>query len=233
MADPDANSTAVINPLPKVIVVLVALIILPEAVFQLADRGYIGGPRGIGWRTDAIQKLGFFDSVWEFMLAQKTIAWGELHRFVTHIFLSYSFMDAAFGAVLTLALGKTVAERYAWWAVLAIFLAAGVLGVLALCAFVEVGYPIVGAQGAFFGLLGAFSFLQYQKAGHDRKARIFAFRIFLFLMFISLVVFVFFDAGYFWVSQLVGFLVGFVLSMVLAPDGQDRIRGWLAKLRQR
>ena len=233
MFDPNANSTAVINPLPRVIVVLVSAMVLPELVLQLADRGYVGGPEGIGWRTEAIREFGFFDSIFEYMRQTMTFDWNTLHRFVTYPFVNFNLMNMAFGAVLTLALGKGVAEYFRWWAVLAVFFAAAIVAALTMGVFLNEGYPIIGAQGPMFGLIGAYTWMLWLKAGRNRRQQVKAFQIVAFLTFISLIFFFFFNAGYFWVGQLAGFATGFGLSFVLAPDGPARVKGWINRLRQR
>ena len=233
MFDPNANSTAVINPLPRVIVVLVLAMVVPELVLQLADRGYVGGPEGIGWRTEAIREFGFFDSIFEYMRQTMTFDWNTLHRFVTYPFVNFNLMNMAFGAVLTLALGKGVAEYFRWWAVLAVFFAAAIVAALTMGVFLNEGYPIIGAQGPMFGLIGAYTWMLWLKAGRNRRQQVKAFQIVAFLTFISLIFFFFFNAGYFWVGQLAGFATGFGLSFVLAPDGPARVKGWINRLRQR
>ena len=236
MFDPNANSTnttAIINPLPRVIVALVLVLVLPELVLQLADRGYIGGPEGIGWRTEAIREFGFFDSVFEYMRQTGTLDWNTLHRFVTYPFLNFNLMNMAFGAVLTLALGKGVAEYFSWWAVLVVFFGAAIVAALTMGVFLDERYPVIGAQGPMFGLIGAYTWMLWLKAGQNRRQQIMAFRIVAFLTFISLIIFFFFGGGYFWVGQLAGFATGFALSFVLAPDGPARVRGWINYLRQR
>jgi membrane associated rhomboid family serine protease len=233
MYDPNPNTTAVINPLPRVIVVLVVAMILPELVLQLSDRGYLGGPTGIGWRTELIREFGFFDSVFEYMRQTRTFDWNTLHRFVTYPFLNYDLLGAVFSAVLTLALGKGVAEYFSWWAVLILFFAASIVGGLAMGFAVNVGYPVIGAQAPIFGLIGAYSWMLWLKAGRNRRQQFMAFRIVIFLTLISFIYFFFFNGGYFWISQLAGFAIGFALSFILAPDGQARVGRWIGVLRQR
>lgn len=233
MFDPNANSTAVINPLPRVVVALVLAMVLPELVLQLSDRGYIGGPEGIGWRTELIREFGFFDSVFEYMRQTRTFDWNTLHRFVTYPFVNFTLVSVGFGSIMTLALGKGVAEYFSWWAVLIIFFAASTVSALAMGIALNQNYPLIGAQGPVFGLIGAYTWMLWLQAGRNRRQQIMAFRIVIFLMVISAIYFIFFNGGYFWIGQLAGFVVGFTLSFVLAPDGPDRVRGWIALLRQR
>jgi membrane associated rhomboid family serine protease len=36
-----------------------------------------------------------------------------------------------------------------------------------------------------------------------------------------------------WMADLTGLVVGFLLAYILAPDGKDRIKGWVRAIRER
>ena len=60
-----------INALPPVVIALSLLIILIEVVFQLAEHGLIGGPRGVGWRISAVEEYGFSPAVLDLILVRR------------------------------------------------------------------------------------------------------------------------------------------------------------------
>ena len=232
MYDPDLNASP-INPLPPVIVVLTLAVALPELVFQLASTGFLGGQQGVGWRFAAIEALGFFEREFDFMVATQTYSPRMLARFVTYPFVHFSFIHAGFATVMILALGKMVAERFSGWSVLILFAASSVAGAFAYGVAVDTRLPLIGAYPAVYGLLGAYTWILWLNAGATGESRLRAFRLVGLLLALQLVFRVAFGGSDEWISDLGGFLTGFSLSFVLAPDGAARVRNWVERMRQR
>lgn len=241
MFDPNADKSPV-NPLPPVIVALALAIALFEVALQLGARGFIGGPAAVGWRIEAIQTFGFFDSVFEFMRQTGTYNLDTVMRFVTYPFVHLGFTHAIFAIVLILAIGKAVGEIFHPMSVLAVFFVSAFMGALAYGVFFDSPMQMVGAYTSVYGLLGAFTWVLWLKASATGDSRLKAFQLAGILFGFQLVYQIFslfaYDQGFAatssqWVGRLVGFLTGFLLAFVLAPDGRARIARWVVVLRKR
>ena len=46
----DPNDTPPVNPLPPVVFLLFAAVVMPEIAFLLGAQGVVGGPGAVGWR---------------------------------------------------------------------------------------------------------------------------------------------------------------------------------------
>ena len=241
MFDPNADKSP-FNELPPVIVALALAIALIEVALQLGAKGFIGGPAAVGWRVEAIQTFGFFDSVFEFMRQTGTYDLNTVMRFVTYTFVHLALTHAIFAIVLILAIGKAVAEIFHPASVLAVYFLSAIMGVLAYGVFFDSPVQIVGAYPAVYGLLGAFTWMLWLKAGATGDSRVNAFRLagllFAFQLVYQIFALIAYDQSFAatssqWVGRLVGFITGFLLSFVLAPDGRARIVGWFLMLRKR
>lgn len=229
MHDPNHNVSP-FNAIPPVIVALVAVIVVIEVIFQLGASGLAGGAEAIGWRISAIERFGFFDQLFEWMRRTGQFPFEALIRFVTYPFLHYEAMHAIFAAVLLLAIGKFVAERYHVIAVLVIFFASSVAGALGYGFILNTQTPLIGAYPGVYGLMGAFTwslFVSYEAAGENRLK---AFQLIGMLIVLQLIFKLIGDTGNDWLGDLVGFIAGFLLAILLAPGGIGRA---LSRLRQR
>jgi rhomboid protease GluP len=220
-----------VNPIPPVIVIVALAVIGPELVLQAAEHGWIGGPEAIGWRNTLIQNFGFFDQLFEHARQTRTATWNDLLRLVSYAFIHSSFMHAFFAMVMILALGKRVAEEFSTIAVLIILLLATIVGPLAYGFLDDPKYPLVGAFPALYGLLGAYTWILWLELDGKGRARWAAFRLIGFLMLLQLVFLLLVGGNNEWIANLAGFIVGFALSFVLAPDARPRLRRWLEAIR--
>jgi membrane associated rhomboid family serine protease len=240
MYDPDLNAPPV-NPLPWVIVLLTGLIGVVELIFQAGEAGFIGGPEAIGWRVSAVQDYAFSDRIFDWMRLNGIYSADNMLRFVSYVFLHQSLMHAVFSIVLALAIGKFVAEIMNPFAVLLIFLLSAAIGAAVYSVFLDEQYAVIGAFPAVYGLLGAFTWLKFTQLTAEGENGLRAFALIIALMAISLTFYIIswlFDsvqlgsAGE-WLTRIVGFGVGFALSVVLAPDGKQRLQKALQAMRQR
>ena len=215
--------------LPPVVVALALALALPEVALSAADRGLLG--RGAaGWRIEALRDYGVFPRVLDFGLARGSLADAEPWRLVAHAFVHRGFVDMLFAAVFVLALGKFVAEAMGAGATLALFFGACVFGALGWWAMGGETQPLAGGYVGAYGLIGAFTFVLFSRAGPSNAARLAAFRLIGFLMAIQLVFGLLFGTADWWMAQLAGFAFGFIASFALAPG---RARVFLARLRSR
>ena len=225
--DPNAPP---LNPLPPVVWFLTLPIIAVEAMFQLADRGIIGGPGGIGWRLEALQDFAFSGRIFDWMLANGVFPPEHMLRFVSYAFLHVSFTHILFVVVFILALGKMVGEIFSFAAVLAIFWAGIVAGAVAYGLVLDDNVPLVGAFPGAYALIGAYTFIMWVALGNMGESQMSAFTFIAFLMGIQLFFNIFFGGANDWIADIAGFAAGFLLSFVVSPGGWGRV---MAKLRQR
>lgn len=220
-----------LNPVPPVVWLLAAPIILSEALFGLGQMGFIGGGQGAGdvlrqvWVERTAFAPEFLIRMWE--RREPNI---QLYRLLSYPFVHYSIMHAVFVGVFLLALGNMVAQAMRPLAVAAIFLGASLLGALiytlaaSLLPQLRFG-PLAGGYPGVYGLLGAFTFLLWTRLGQENANRLRAFSLIGLLLTFQLVFGLLFgNAGYAWIAEIAGFCAGFALSFVLIPGGFRRVR---------
>lgn len=231
--NPDYN-TPPFNPLPPVVWILAAPVALIELALSLGQRGLVGGREAIGWRSGAITDWGFFDTVFEWMLANRQFPPGEVVRLVAYPFVHGSFTHALIAVVFLLALGKFVGEVFRPWAVLAVFFGSSALAALVYGLLLDTRQPLYGAFPGAYGLIGALTYILWARLGAMRADRSRAFLLIGFLMAFQLVIGLVYFIGrgvtdWNWLADLAGFAAGFGLSFVVRPGGWQAV---LARLRQ-
>ncbi len=219
--------------LPPLVVGLALGIVAVEVVLQLGTRGLIGGPEAAGWRLDAMAWLGFSQPLFDRMLETRTVTADEAMRFVTYAVVHSGAMHAIFGAVLLLALGKAVSERFSQAAMAAILLAGAVMGALAYGILVDSRVLLVGVYPAVYSLIGAFTWSLFTSPDSAARGRIAAFRLIGVLIGLQMLFLLLIGGGAEWVAHLAGFSTGFLLSYVLGPNGGARLRRWRNRARAR
>jgi len=218
------------NTLPPLVIVLTLLIVGIEAVFQLANYGILGGPRGVGWRIAAIEQYGFSSAVLDQVLVRGDYSFDILKRFVTYTFVNVQLTAVIFSAALVLALGKFTAEYYGSVKVVLLYLATSILGATVFGLAVDGRYPLVGGFTPVYGLIGAYTYALWLQLGRAGENQVMAFRLIGFLLMIQLAFGLIFGGNSQWISELSGFVAGFFLAIVLAPGGWS---GLVTRLRQR
>jgi len=213
-----------VNPLPRVVIALFAVVMGIEALFSLGAQGIIGGPQAIGWRLGAIQGYAFSAEIFQWMLANGRWPTEHLARFVTYPFIHGNFTHALFAGVVLLALGKFVGEVFRGWAVLAVFFGASIGGAAIYGLLAASPIPLLGAFPGVYGLIGAFTYLLWLRLGQEGGPQIRAFTLIAFLMGIQLVFGILFGGSRDWIADLSGFVFGFGLSFVVSPGGFARLR---------
>ncbi|HHL22683.1 MAG TPA: rhomboid family intramembrane serine protease [Aliiroseovarius sp.] len=222
--DPDAPP---VNPMPPVVVALALAIFAIELVFQAGNAGLIGGPEATGWRVSALEKYGFYEPLFDWMVTNGVFRWDYAMRFVTYPFVHGNFTHMIFALVFILALGKMVGEIFSPLAVLAVFFAASIMGALAYGLAWDTRVMLFGAMPAAYGFIGAYSFLIWTRLASTGGNRMQAFGLIFFLMGLQLAWGLIFGSNGDWVADLAGFGTGFGLSFVVSPGGWQRIVGHL------
>ncbi|MCF8485368.1 MAG: rhomboid family intramembrane serine protease [Rhodobacteraceae bacterium] len=227
----DDHNAPPLNPLPLVVWAIALPIIAMEVVLSLAEGGLVGGPAGIGWRLQALERFAYSPDLTRYMIEIGSYPLDQLYRLVTYPLVHGSPTHTVFVVVILLALGKMVGEVFRWWAVLVVFFGAAAVGALVYTLVLPgVRTPLIGGYPADYGLIGGFTFLLWVKLAAVGANSYRAFSMIGFLMGIQLVFGLLFGGGYEWVADIAGFATGFILSFVVSPGGFARVRD---KLRQR
>lgn len=229
MADED-HTQPLFNAVPPAVAALTLAIFGVEVVLWLGARGIVGGPQAIGWRLEAIREFAFFAPVLKFIVERGAWTSPEMARFVTYPFVHLGFTHAIFVIVFLLALGKLVGEVFGNLAVLVIFFASAICGALIYAGLTGDPRPLVGGYPGVYGLIGAYTFLLWTRFGALGENQYRAFTLIGFLLGIQLIFGGIFGSTMDWVAEIAGFLVGFVITPVLAPGGFRRL---LARMRHR
>jgi len=222
---PDRNAPP-LNPLPAVVWLIALPLLGVELALWAGAEGLVGGPQAIGWRLEAIRAMAFLPELFDWMA--ETGRWPPEHvaRLVIHPFVHQGFTHMLFVLVFLLALGKVVGEVFAPWAVAAVFFSSAAGGAVAFWLILDDPAPVYGGFPAVYGLIGAFTWLLWMRAGAAGSGRLGAFRLIAVLAALQLVVAALMggrDMG--WVAELAGFATGFALSFVVSPGGWRRIVG--------
>jgi len=218
-----------INPLPPVVAALFIIMIGIEVVFALGARGIIGDMNALGWRVAAVETYGFNGQILDWMLINGIYPAEHLIRFMSFLFLHASFTHAIFVGIMVLALGKMVGEVFSQVATLAIFLLSGVFGAAVYGYVLNDPHWLIGGFPGVYGLIGAFTFLQWLHLRVLGKSQRRAFSLIGVLMGIQLVFGVLFGGANDWLADAAGFAAGFGLSFVVCPGGWRKIQDLLRR----
>lgn len=228
--DQDHNASP-FNDVPPVAVIGALAIVGIEIVLELAQQGIIGGPAGVGWRSEAVQRYAIDGPLIDWMLFDGGRWQGDiLKRFVTYPFIHGGFTHMMFGAVILLALGKYVGQVFSGAALAALWLGSAVAGALAYAVLTDTQALLIGAMPPDYGLVGAFTFILWRKARASGENPAMAFRMIGVLIGLQLM-FALLQGGVGAqvVAELAGFAAGFLLCFVLAPGGLAGIRAAIRK----
>lgn len=222
------------NPVSPIVVVLVVAMVAIELVFQAAEHRLIGGPLAEGWRVEMMRFFGFHKAVFDHVLTGGEIEPKVIWPFLSYLFIHKSFMHMLIGSALILAMGKLISDMFSGLAVLVLFIVCGLTGALAFGLFSKVGgFPLIGVYPVFYGFIGTYTWIRIFDLRAQGQSILPAFSaVGMFLFFrgsLSLYVGVSND----WMADLTGLVTGFLLAYILAPDGKDRIKGWIWAIRKR
>ncbi|ARC35509.1 rhomboid family intramembrane serine protease [Paracoccus yeei] len=228
-----------LNPVPAVVWALVLPMIAAEAVFGLAQLGFVGGGApgtGLAMRQIAVERTAYIPELVLRLWQMRVFLLDQSWRVLTYSFVHLSLMHAVFVIVFTLALGNLIAHQFRAWAVIALFFGSAILGALVytLVAGLLPQFqfrPLIGGYPAVYGLVGAFTFLLWTRLGQENANRMRAFTLIGMLLAFQLVFGILFqDGNTTWIAEVAGFAAGFGLSFVLIPGGVARV---LRQIRQR
>lgn len=213
MQNPNAP---IVNTLPATVILVFLPMVLIEGYFAGVEAGLFGSK---GVRVFWVQEYGYWPAVTE--RAAQTGAWGMdvLIRFFSFNFINIDFLGTIFSGVMTLALGKFVADSLGEMAFVAIFFLSAIFGALIYTFLSAETFPLVGAFPAAFGLIGAFSFVLFTRAGGMLTHQLRAFQLLGVLMVLNWIFTLFFGAANTWIAELAAALFGFATAALLRPGG--------------
>ncbi len=234
MEEERPQKQAAFNPISPIVVVLVVAMVAVELALQAAEHRLIGGPLAEGWRVEMMRFFGFHKAVFDHVLTGGEVQPNVVWPFLSYLFIHRSFMHMLIAAALILAMGKLISDMFSGLAVLVLFVACGLAGALAFGLFSKAGgFPLIGAYPVFYGFIGTFTWIRIFDLRAQNLSILPAFSaIGMFLLFrggLSLYAGVSND----WMADLTGLITGFLMAYILAPDGKDRIKGWIQAIRTR
>ncbi|MCF6273631.1 MAG: rhomboid family intramembrane serine protease [Rhodobacteraceae bacterium] len=234
MDEMQKTKTAIFNPISPFVVLLVGAMVLIEFVLQAGERGWIGGPEAVGWRLELVQNFGFHQAVFEHILQGGKVEPKVIWPFLSYIFVHPDFTTMLVASALLLGMGKMISDRFSGLAVLALFIGCGLAGALVFGWFSpKGGFPLIGAYPVFYGFIGTYTWIRIAELRAEGVSILPAFSaVAMFLVFRSVFALLY-GLSSSWVADLAGVIVGFLLAYILAPDGKDRIRGWIRAARRR
>ena len=193
------------------VLVLLALIVLPELVLMAADAGLIGSRR---WRFQAYS----YGAFWAGILADSWTPNYAAQPFA--MFFTYSFLHAGAGhlignAVALAWLGSIALERLTPLRFLGLYAGATLGGALAFAALSASTSPMVGASGAIFGLAGAWLVWAWQDQPDSHRAWRFAGQMLGLVILLNAVIWWLQDGQLAWETHLGGFATGAALAWSL------------------
>ncbi len=222
------------NPVSPIVVVLVLAMVAVELVLQAAEHRLIGGPLAEGWRIDMLRYFGFHKAVFDHILQGGKIEPQVVWPFLSYLFIHRSFMHTLIAAALILALGKMISDMFSGLAVAVLFVACGLAGALAFgWISKDGGFPLVGAYPVFYGFIGTFTWIQIFDLREKGQSILPAFSAVIGLVVLRAGFMLYAGLANDWSADLAGLITGFLLAYILAPDGKDRIRGWVRAIRAR
>ena len=188
-----------------------------ELAFVLAERSILPYP---DLRFEAYLHLAFWDLYFEAARGGEDVPgwfWGS---FLTHALVHGSVMHVALNAVIFLALGRVLAIVLGPVRFLCLIAMTAIAGALAFGLIAESRGPMVGASGVVFGFFGALKAWEWRwiRATGAPANRFWGTIIGLTVM--NVILFFAFpgEGSLAWQAHLGGFLAGFVLAPILAPD---------------
>jgi rhomboid protease GluP len=221
-----------LNPLPGAVWVIVLAIACVEAMLWAATAGWIGGPQAIGWRLEAIQRFAFSGAIQDWMIETARAPPRHLVRYLSYPFVQAGPMPALLVVVMLAGLGKAVAEGLGPTRLLVAALVPPVLAAVVFGLILR-GHDLawlIGAWPMVFGLVGAYTWLQRDRARGDPGQQRRAFGLIGVLLLARLGFGLLAETGHGWIADLAAFALGYALMAATRPGSAGRLA---ARLRQR
>ena len=222
------------NPVSPVVVVLAAAMLGVELVLQAGEQRLFGAPGAEGWRLELIRNFGFHKAVFDHLRSGGVVEPKVIWPFLSYLFVGGGFLRVFISSVLVLAMGKMIADMFSTAAVLVLFVACGLAGAIAFGLFsAEGGFPLIGAFPVFYGFIGTYTWIRIYEALAKGESILSAFYPVMMFVILRSAFALMYGLSNSWTADLAGLITGFLLAYILAPDGKDRMKGWVRMLRSR
>lgn len=224
------------GPLPRSLLVLVAVIAVIEIVLSLSDAGWISDPT---LRSRAMCAGAFWsqlgpDTPFARLCgapAGQIFGLQPLTMYISHAFLHGSMLHMIMNMTILLAIGRFVGDRYGAGTVLPVFLLCAIAGGAAFKLLASSAYPMVGASGAVFGFLGVWIVWDWRRHQRAQRSTSPVLRRVLVLAGLNVALYYGLGGMLAWQAHLGGFVAGVLIGLWL----ENRIeREWIGEMhRQR
>ena len=217
----------VINPLPWSVSALVLLMIVPEVYILGADLRLWGSATA---RFDLLRAFALFPEALGFALRTGYFDPSLVMRLFSFSFVHGHWLSALVSVALVLAMGKFVAQVLGNITMLLIFFATSFLGALIYSLVAGAPQLLFGGTVGFYGLIGAFTLVQFIDAKGAFQAQLMAFRLLAVLLVFNLLVSALYGQTQIWVAEFSAALAGLIGTALLHPSV---LRMILHRLRER
>lgn len=207
------------NPVPSVVLVLLAVIAGVEIVLRGGEMGLWGGPMALGWRTDLIQHIGFSDTLFERLLLARDLNFEWFYRLLSYPFVSSSVREFLIGLVFIIAAGKYAGERMTTFTFAVLVVTSVVFGAVLYAFIMDDDQFLTGPYTMGFGLLGFYVFRQFLKARNGQISYLDAFKVPIFILTLDIVLTLILNAPLRTISRICALIAGFILSFAISRKG--------------
>ncbi len=232
MFNPDAD-TSPINPLPPVIIVMVAIIAGIELILQAGAHGYIGGPQAVGWRNELVRELAFSNRYLDYLIESRSVTFDGIWRFFTYTLVGRGGTNTLIACVILLAIGNGTARLFGWPAMVAAYLICSAFGALVHYLTMPQGLILIGAFPPVYGFLGLFTWSLWMVDRKNGGSGLPAFKLIAILTLFQLTVLLLFGSSDGFVAELAAFFAGFAIAFLIGPGSRARLGRWRRGLRER
>lgn len=194
---------------------VIAVCVAVEGALLLADLLGLGEPR---LRQSAYEWGGFWPGLlrgWQPNFPGQTVA-----MFVSYGFLHGSPLHLAVNMVTLWSLGPAVVDRVGSRGFLTLYGASLLGGAAGFALIAETFRPMVGASGALFGLAGGLLAWNYVDRFTFREGLWPVVRVVLFLVAMNAAMWWALDGQLAWETHLGGFLTGWIVALLIDPQGR-------------
>ena len=211
------NQPIVARGAPPLLWIMAAIFCGFELVFGLSAAGLLPGP---DWRTAVYLHAAFFDLWFDELMDGGEVPPWFWSSWITHAFLHGGALHLAMNTAVFLALGGYIARGLGTARFLVLFVVTAIAGALLYGLLATSNAPMVGASGALFGFIGALKFWEWRYIRMTgATANRFWGTIIALIVINGLLAFSMPGGGSLaWEAHLGGFLAGFAIAPLLAPQ---------------
>ncbi len=217
------DNSAMLNPLPWAVWLLVLAITGVELVLWAGAQGLVNWAGSAGWRTQAVTALGVTPNVQNWMLETRQTPPEHLARYIGFGLVHLGPLQAGIVVVITAALGKFCAEAIGSLRLLVILTLAQASGAVVFGMIAPLGAWLIGGYPLIFALAGCFAALTWAD-GADKRAQVMGAVLVSVLLAGRLALALIVGGGTDWIADIVACATGAALGLALRPGLIARLR---------